>query len=211
MANTLAATKSNLIALKKSLALATKGFELMDRKKNILMRQTVAMLDEVSALQARIDEAYREAYAALQTANVTLGAVDTFAGCVPVDNGLSLSFRSVMGVELPELTLTEVHRGNVYGYSGSNAFLDEAYARFQEVKRLTVDLAAKESAVFRLAAAIRKTQKRANALKNVLLPRFTEQIRAVSEALDEKEREEFSRMKVIKAQKESGAAASAHE
>ena len=169
------------------------------------------MLDEVSTLQARIDEAYREAYRALQTANVTLGAVDTFAGCVPVERGLSLSFRSVMGVELPELTLTEAHRGNVYGYSGSNAFLDEAYARFGEVKRLTVDLAAKESAVFRLAAAIRKTQKRANALKNVLLPRFTEQIRAVSEALDEKEREEFSRMKVIKAQKESGTAASAHE
>ena len=203
MADAVAATKSNLLALKKSLTLANKGFELMDRKKNILMRQTMATIDEVNAIQGKIDAAYRAAYAALQTANVTLGAVDVFAGCVPVEDGLSLSFRSVMGVELPELTLTETHRGNVYGYRGSNAFLDEAYARFGEVKRLTVELAAKESAAFRLAAAIRKTQKRANALKNVVLPRFTEQIRALTEALDEKEREEFSRMKVIKAQTDS--------
>ena len=64
-------------------------------------------------------------------------------------------------------------------------------------------LAEVDNAVYRLANAISKTQKRANALKNVLIPRYTNTIRFINDSLDEKEREEFSRMKVIKASKEA--------
>jgi len=64
-------------------------------------------------------------------------------------------------------------------------------------------LAEVDNAVYRLANAISKTQKRANALKNVVIPRYTNTIRFINDSLDEKEREEFSRMKVIKASKEA--------
>ena len=74
---------------------------------------------------------------------------------------------------------------------------------------LTVELAEVESSVFRLAEQIRKTQKRANALSNVQIPQFRTNIRYIGDVLDEKEREEFSRLKVIKAQKSSGTAESA--
>lgn len=66
---------------------------------------------------------------------------------------------------------------------------------------LTVVLAEVENSVYRLANTIRKTQKRANALKNISIPRFEETIKFISESLEEKEREEFSRQKVIKNQK----------
>lgn len=59
-----------------------------------------------------------------------------------------------------------------------------------------------ENSVYRLADAIKKTQKRANALKNIMIPRFTATVKFITEALEEKDREEFSRMKVIKAQKQ---------
>ena len=62
-------------------------------------------------------------------------------------------------------------------------------------------LAEVDSSVYRLADAISKTQKRANALKNIVIPRYESQIREISDQLEEKEREEFSRMKVIKASK----------
>lgn len=198
MAEQVFATKGNLINLKKSLDLAQKGFELLDRKKNILVRETMALVDDANAIQSRIDSAYQQAYLALQKANVTLGAVDAAAGCVPVEDSLSLTFRSVMGVELPALTVGEDPCGNLYGYMGTNAMLDEAYVKFREVKHLTVRLAEVENSVYRLASAIRKTQKRSNALKNIIIPRFTAQLKDITEALDEKEREEFSRMKVIK-------------
>ena len=90
-----------------------------------------------------------------------------------------------------------------YGLEESNSKIDEAYLQFQKVKELTMVLAEVDNAVYRLANAISKTQKRANALKNVLIPRYTNTIRFINDSLDEKEREEFSRMKVIKASKEA--------
>ena len=80
--------------------------------------------------------------------------------------------------------------------------LDEAVDCFVKVKRLTRQLAQIETSVYRLADSIKKTQKRANALKNIMIPRYEEETRNIQNALDEKEREEFSRLKVIKAQKQ---------
>ena len=58
-----------------------------------------------------------------------------------------------------------------------------------------------ENSVYRLADAIKKTQKRANALKNIMIPRFEATVKFITDALEEKDREEFSRLKVIKSQK----------
>ena len=84
----------------------------------------------------------------------------------------------------------------------TNSQLDEAYIQFNRVKYLTVELAQVESNVMRLADAIRKTQKRTNALSNIMIPKFTSTIKFISDALDEKEREDFTRLKVIKRRKE---------
>ena len=63
-------------------------------------------------------------------------------------------------------------------------------------------LAEVDNSVFRLANAIKKTQTRANALKNIVIPRYEETVKVIENSLEEREREEFSRQKVIKAQKE---------
>lgn len=108
-----------------------------------------------------------------------------------------------MGVEIPIVTIDESleEKGLFYGLGSTNEDFDEAYMCFGEVKRLTADLAEVENSVYRLADAIKKTQKRANALKNIMIPRFEETVKFITDALDEKDREEFSRLKVIKAQK----------
>lgn len=191
-------TKSVLLATKKSLALAEKGYDLLDRKRNILIREIMTMLDDIREIQGQIAENYAAAYQALQNANLTLGICDEIAGTVPVEEGLELDWRSVMGVELPTAKLNPPPARNTYGYYGTNYYLDEAYMKFNEVKMLTVRLAVIEDSVFRLASAIKKTQKRANALKNIVIPRFYETIRYITDELEEKEREEFSRMKIIK-------------
>ena len=67
---------------------------------------------------------------------------------------------------------------------------------------MTASLASVENSVYRLADAIKKTQKRANALRNIIIPRFEETVKTITDALDEKDREEFSRMKIIKKQKD---------
>lgn len=195
-------TKGNLLATKKSLALARTGFELLDRKRNILIREMMMLIDKAEEVQGQIDSTYHNAYAALQKANITLGICEELAHTVPIDNNLSISFRSVMGVEIPTVLLEEESNDTVpFGLMQSNSALDEAYLNFGKVKRLTASLSSIENSVYRLANAIKKTQKRANALKNIIIPRFEETVKFITDALEEKDREEFSRLKVIKNRK----------
>ena len=80
-------TKGNLILAKNSLALARQGYELMDKKRNILIREMMDLIDKASDIQSQIDTTFRTAYAALQKANVRLGihVVDEISHSVPVD------------------------------------------------------------------------------------------------------------------------------
>ncbi len=196
-------TKANLMNAKKSLELAKLGYDLMDRKRNILIREMMLLIDKAGEVQQKIDSTYSQAYAALQKANITLGMCEEFAGATPIDDGLKIDYRSVMGVELPTVQLEDSKLDLRYGWTDTNSQLDEAYLRFDEVKKLTARLAEVESSVYKLANAIKKTQKRANALSNIIIPQFQETIKYITEALEEKEREDFSRLKVIKKQKES--------
>lgn len=197
-------TKGNLIAAKKSLDLSRVGYELLDRKRNILIREMMSYIDAASELQSKVDGTYAAAYSALMRANMTMGNCADVAATLPVDDSLSIDFRSVMGVELPTVTCAEETAARIpFGLLSSGSMMDEAYLRFMEVKRLTARLAEVENCVYRLADSIKKTQKRANALKNILIPRFEEEVRFITDALDEKEREEFARLKIIKSISES--------
>ncbi len=117
----------------------------------------------------------------------------------PVETGVEITYRSVMGVEIPHIILTP-RSGTPFRYSihNSNSQLDQACVCFEKCKELTVRLAEVENSIYRLAISIKKTQRRANALKNIVIPNFQESAAFITNALDEKEREEFSRLKVIR-------------
>lgn len=191
-------TKANLMATQKSLDLAKLGYELMDRKRNILVREMMQLVDEAKSAEAHIGEAYQKAYAALRRANITLGVCGNYARAVPVETGLELDYKSVMGVEIPIAKLSETPLQPYYGFYNTNSYLDEAYMYFNEAKRLTVQLAETQASIFRLADAVKKTQKRANALNNIMIPQFTATVKFITDALDETEREDFTRLKVVK-------------
>lgn len=195
-------TKGNLIAVKRSLELARGGFDLLDRKRNILIREMMLLIKHAEEIQNKIDDTYSRAYEALQMANVTLGICRELAQTVPIEEGLKLSYRSIMGVEIPIVSIKEKKDNELpFGLYNSNSMLDDAYKRFIEVKNLTADLAEIENSIYRLADAISKTQKRANALKNIAIPQFEKDVKFISDALEEKDREDFSRLKVIKNRK----------
>ena len=96
-------TKGNLILAKNSLALSRQGFELMDKKRNILIREMMELIDQAKDIQAQIDETFRTAYAALQKANMELGIafVQQVSYTVPVEDSVRIKTRSVMGTEIP--------------------------------------------------------------------------------------------------------------
>ena len=202
MANQIFPTKGNLMKVKRSLKQAMLGYELMDRKRNILIREMVTLTDEAKELRNSIEDTYTTAYKALQRANMSMGVISDIARGIPVENSVQLTMRSVMGVELPKVTADiPVITEPPYGLNRTNSSFDNAYICFNRAKELTVRLAEVENSIYRLAVAIKKTQKRANALKNIMIPRFRSQVVFITNALEEKEREEFSRQKVIKKSK----------
>lgn len=201
MAQQVFPTKANLLNAKKSLSLSQLGYELLDRKRNVLVREMMQLIDTAKFIRGGIESTYKDAYIALQDANIGLGVIDSIANSTPIENGISVQYRSVMGVELPKITLEEKALTVPYGFYQTDSHLDKAYISFQKVKEMTIILAEVENSIYRLANAIKKTQRRANALKNVLIPRFEETVKFITNSLEEKEREEFSRLKVIKVQK----------
>lgn len=194
-------TKGNLINTKKSLSLAVLGFDLMDRKRNILVREMVSLIDTAKSIRGQIESVYAAAYKALQAANITMGVIENIAGGIEIEDGVHITYRSVMGVEIPKVTLNSTLPDSVYGFSDTDSQFDIAFKCFEKAKQLTVVLAEIENSVCRLANEIKKTQRRANALHNIIIPGFEETIKFISDALEEKEREEFSRLKVIKKNK----------
>ena len=193
-------TKGNLIAAKNSLALARQGYDLMDKKRNILVREMMDLVDQASTIQTEIDTTFRAAYEALQQANIEMGIhmVQDIAKTVPVENTVKIKTRSIMGTEIPHVKYDEKENNLTYSFSTPSESIDIAREAFREVKDLTIKLSMVENSAYRLASNNKKTQKRANALKNITIPTYEAIVKNITNALEEKEREEFTRLKVIK-------------
>ena len=193
-------TKGNLMRAKNSLVLARQGYGLMDKKRNILIRELMGLIDEAKGIQSEIDSTFRAAYAALQKANIELGInyVQEVGASVPVEKGVKIKARSIMGTEIPLVQHEVKPLQLTYGFYNTTQSLDEARYHFERVKELPIKLSMVENSAYRLANSIKKTQKRANALKNITIPKYETLSKDISEALEEKEREEFTRLKVIK-------------
>ena len=193
-------TKGNLMLAKNSLALARQGYDLMDKKRNVLLKELMALIDEAKEIQEQIDSTFTKAYACLQRANIEHGIskVQQLAFTVPIEESIRIQTRSIMGTEIPHVKYDEKENNLTYSFSTTSESIDIAREAFREVKDLTIKLSKVENSAYRLASNIKKTQKRANALKNITIPMYTNLVHNINNALEEKEREEFTRLKVIK-------------
>lgn len=193
-------TKSNLLSTKSSLELAEEGYELLDKKRNVLIQEMMERIDEVKEIQSQINQYFYNAYEALQVVDITQGikTVEEIAGGIDLIDNLKIRTYSVMGIEIPEVEKLSQEITPHYSFYKTNLSLDRAYKNFQKVVYLISRLAEIETSVYRLATSIKKTQKRANALENISIPRYKNTVKFIEERLEEKEREEFFRMKLLK-------------
>lgn len=195
-----APTKSTLMAAKSSLDFSKKGFELLDKKRNVLIREMMSYVSKARELQNQVNIVFTKAYKALESANINTGIinVEDIAMAVEEAKDYEILFRSVMGVEVPNIIFERKGIEPKYGFYRSSASIDEARKEFNGVKYLTYELAEVENAVYRLAMEVKKTQKRANALQNIQIPKYEGIVKYVTEVLEEKEREDFFRLKIVK-------------
>jgi V/A-type H+-transporting ATPase subunit D len=200
-----APTKSNLMRSRRSLRVAREGYDLLDRKRNVLIRELMKLLDQARRAHADVDQAMAEAYDALRTANIRMGAdnVDEVAGACVTTVDLVILEKSVMGAWVPEIAPLPETSFPRYPVQGTTAALDEAVRRFRHAAAVVTKVAAIENALIVLAREIQRTRKRANALHNVLIPRYDEEVKYITDVLEEKDREEFFKVKQVKKRREA--------
>ena len=159
------------------------------------------LIDKAINIQNEIDITFTEAYEALQKVNIDMGLykVKDISLTIPEDESIKIKTRSIMGTEIP---LVEYDSDNLttpdYSLYDMSVSFDDAVTKFKKVKDLIIKLSTVETSAYRLATSIKKSQKRANALQNITIPYYSALSIDIENALEEKDREEFSRLKVIK-------------
>ena len=125
-------TKGNLMLAKNSLTLAKQGYELMDKKRNILIRELMNLIEEAKTIQSEIDATFTEAYQALQQANIEVGihSVQEIAKAIPAEDSVRIKTRSIMGTEIPLVSCEEEKKIPYYGFYNSSESVDAARESF---------------------------------------------------------------------------------
>jgi V/A-type H+-transporting ATPase subunit D len=195
-----APTRSNLIRVKKDLRFAREGYEILDRKREVLTTELVRVAHEAEVLQKEVWALLESAYAALQHARLTLGSdrIEWAALAAGRSVDLHLKFRGIMGVAIPVIEASGAPYELLYSPGDTNASLDEAAAAFREVVLRVPQLSMLVTTVWRLAGELRKTQRRVNALQHIFIPNYEATVAFIVSSLEEREREETFRLKWLK-------------
>ncbi len=195
-----APTKSNLLTLGRQLAFAEEGYDLLEQKRQILIFELMNRLRSARDAEYDATNALREAFAALREALLAEGseAVDRASLGVRMDHEIDLTDQHLMGMKIPRMTVRTEPLTVQYGLGGTSASTDRAMSRFIEVLPYLALLAEMENAVMRLARELRKTQRRCNALSKIFMPDYRETIAYITGALEERERESFVILKMIR-------------
>jgi V/A-type H+-transporting ATPase subunit D len=196
----IAPTRSNLLALKRQLAFAQEGYDLLEQKRQTLILELMSRLNQARQVELKVFDAFKRAFAALREAELDIGsrALDEAALAVTMDHDLTLSDQHLIGIKLPRVSLSTEPLSVQFGLLGTSANTDLAMRCFVELLPLLAELAAVQSAVWWLAREVRKTQRRCNVLSKIFIPDYRETIDFIISALEERERESLIVLKMIR-------------
>jgi len=196
----IAPTKTNLLKLRQELSFARLGHELLDQKRNILVLELLALVDQTVDFQERVGRALAEAYRTLQEAVMSMGKlkVATLAGAVNISTEITLKQRRVMGVRLPVVETSFVEHPPYYSPMGTSFWIDGSIIAFKQALQLMGRLAELKISIIRLATEVRKTIRKVNALEKIAIPELRSSVQFVQNRLEENERDMFVLMKMVK-------------
>jgi len=195
-------TKSSLLALKKQIIILEEGYELLERKREILTRLVYERLNFYRDLRKQASTGLSESYRWLGITQMRMGSQKLRQIALRLKPALKVKIlpRSNMGVEYPSIQVSKLPLDPV-GLLGSEASLDETRTRLIDAVGLLAQLGEAEIALLRMLEEQRKTQKRVNALKYNVIPRYKDTIRFIEASLEEDERNTLFQIKILHAKK----------
>lgn len=195
-----APTRSNLIRIRKELQFSKEGYEILNRKREVLTTELIQMAHKAEELQKEVWALLAEAYVAMEKAQLNMGRerVEWAAMAANKTVEVQLKFRGIMGVSIPVIESKGAPAEMLYSLGDTNASLDEASSGFSKVTKLIPELSMVMTTVWRLATELRKTQRRVNALQYIFIPEYEETVSFIVSSLEEREREDTFMLKMLK-------------
>ncbi|MCK4589738.1 MAG: V-type ATP synthase subunit D [Nanoarchaeota archaeon] len=204
MTKTVKTTMMELLRLKKKFKLAEKGHKLLKEKRDALISEFFKLVDDLKKLRKETEEKLAVAYQSLIYAQALMGYLETKRAADSVASQIKIesSQRNIMGVPVPKFECQ--FPADEMSYSVSTSLeLDQATKNFREALKAIVQLAQVEASAVNLAEDIKKTKRKVNALEKIVMPRIKKDSTYIRMRLEEMERENFSRLKSIKARMEA--------
>jgi len=195
-----APTKTNLLRLRSDLNFAQQGYELLDQKRNILIIELLALVDQATDFQRRVENALAKAYEALEETVFDMGKlkVQYLIGAVNMSTEITIRSRRVMGVSLPVIETEFKEHAPYYSPMGTSFWVDSSISFFKEALKLMGKLAELKISVLRLANEVKRTIRKVNALEKIAIPNLNETVHYIQSRLEENERDMFVLMKLVK-------------
>lgn len=196
-------TRMELLSLKNRTKLAVKGHGLLKEKRDALIKEFFDILDRVKGVREAAERSLKEANEALLEAQIAMGDLAVRKASLSVKESIDVDIksRSVMGVSVPVTNVKMEERSIIdrgYSFSDTTIQLDEAAKKFEESIKFLIELGEVEKTIFLLAEEIEATKRRVNALEHIMIPRFENTEKYIDMRLQEMERENFVRLKMIR-------------
>lgn len=196
-------TRRELLSLKNRTKLAVKGHGLLKEKRDALIKEFFDILDRVKGVREAAERSLKEANEALLEAQIAMGDLAVRKASLSVKESIDVDIksRSVMGVSVPVTNVKMEERSIIdrgYSFSDTTIQLDEAAKKFEESIKFLIELGEVEKTIFLLAEEIEATKRRVNALEHIMIPRFENTEKYIDMRLQEMERENFVRLKMIR-------------
>lgn len=193
-------TKTNLIKLQESLRITKQGHELLERKRMILSKELEKYVKQGETIRKEVQDLMEYGKTLIRDANIDLGIdnLTNISNGVKIDDYIDIKNVTLMGTEIPSAVHNKEIVKRNYGFYNTSNMVDESILKFNEIQEKLIELAILDNTIFRLKKSIEKVKTRSNALQNIIIPENEANIRDISDKLDEREREEFARLKVMK-------------
>jgi V/A-type H+-transporting ATPase subunit D len=194
-------TRMELLALRKRRDIAERGRDLLREKLDALMIELLENVRKIAELRERSHTLLQEAYNLFIEAQMVHGLMrlEQFAMGVEDRFELDTKTRNVIGVTLPHVQIkVSPIKTAPYNLLATSAKLDESTMKMVEALKAIAALSSAEASTRKLAQAIASTKRRVNSLDYVIIPRVHQSIRYIQMHLEEREREDFFRLKRIK-------------
>jgi len=193
-------TRLEYIRTKRRILIANKGLKLLKLKRQALILEFFNASKTAAALRSSLQAELMKGYQSIRMAEMLAGTMrlENEAMKIPQLSKLLIKPKNVMGVRIPKLEGGQSEKILTEHLLELPTSISEAVKAFQQVHKMVLDVAEKETTLRKLLYEIEKTKRKSNAIENVFIPRLLSAVKFIIFRLDEMERDTFIMLKTVK-------------